>query len=154
MNDEKAERIVSSLLSVKYVLHLIRGRSRKTGKRSRISEPDYWIMSILQDGSLPISEIGRRLQKSKQNMTVLIDKLIEEGKVRRFADKKDRRIVRIELTAKGKNFLSQSRSILKTNIKRNVTALNKSDVDTLCISIENLSRIAKKIVVGENSGKN
>lgn len=146
MDDAKTGKIADSLISMIYVSQVLRNRSEKLGIKRPTADPHYWIMAVLQEESLPISEIGRRLQKSKQNMTALVDKLIEEGKVERKPDAKDRRVVRIRLTAKGSRFMKESRNLIKENVKRNLAHLSEDDLRVFCTSLENLSKVAPKII--------
>lgn len=43
---------------------------------------------LYEEESLPISEIGKKLEISKPQMTVIIDKLIKQDLVERIPDKK------------------------------------------------------------------
>ena len=60
------------------------------------------IRMLARTGALPISEIGRRLVIPRPQMTHLIDQLIDLDMVIRLPNTKDRRIINIELTGKGK----------------------------------------------------
>ncbi|SQC01138.1 MarR family winged helix-turn-helix transcriptional regulator [Clostridium tetanomorphum] len=62
---------------------------------------------LYEEESLPISEIGKKLEISKPQMTVIIDKLIKQDLVERIPDKKDRRVININLTTKGKNIYTK-----------------------------------------------
>lgn len=51
---------------------------------------------------LPLGELAERLSCVRSNVTQLVDRLEAEGLVRRVADPTDRRLVRAELTAAGR----------------------------------------------------
>lgn len=109
---------------------------------------------MLVDGPVSISEIGRRLSKTKQNMTFLIDSLLAVGLVQRLGDEHDRRVVRIAITPKGRAFLKDVRKKIKENVKKNVSHLSGSELGALCKSLENLARLIPKIIEGDKHGKN
>jgi len=70
---------------------------------SGMQAAQYRVLGVLMKaGSLPVSEIGRRLYISKPYMTALIDTLIEEGFVKRQPDLTDRRVINITITEQGK----------------------------------------------------
>lgn len=106
----------------------------------------FQVLGILKKyGTLPTSEIGKRLCISKPNMTALIDKLIEEGKVERVQNKCDRRIVDIAITKQGRAFLVKQKNIAKGLMKKNLTQLNDKDLDALYKSLESIKLVLSKI---------
>ena len=76
------------------------------------------IMYLLnQDGPQKMSELAQAIHLSNGAVTAAADQLIEHRYIRRIHDKNDRRIVRLDLTVKGKETLDQlekeGRDILK-----------------------------------------
>jgi len=65
-----------------------------------------------------VSAIGKQLIIAKQNMTTLIDRLMNDGLVERRYDTKDRRIINILITEKGIQFLKESMLDLKKIVKK------------------------------------
>jgi MarR family 2-MHQ and catechol resistance regulon transcriptional repressor len=123
---------------------LMKGGNPHVGKKPAIQQ--YPVLGmLLRDEELPMSEIGRHLYISKPNMTTLIDKLIEEGKVGRRPDKNDRRIINIAITKKGRDFMKAHKRLVKENIKRNLSCLSDKDLAILCASLETIKDILSKI---------
>lgn len=59
----------------------------------------YYCIRILSDRpNMTMSEIARWMHISKQQMTKLVDKMMEHGFVERVSDPGDRRIIRLQLT--------------------------------------------------------
>ncbi len=117
-------------------------RSLKYGK----SDGYYQILGILSNSDpLPISEVGRQLHISKPNMTPLIDKLVEDSWVKRSRSDKDRRIINIEITEKGKRFLFDAREIVEENIRDNLSNLDENELNTLYESLENIKKLVLKM---------
>ena len=81
------------------------------------------IFMLSNSAIMPTSEIGRRLGISKPNVTPLLDKLVEKGYVDRVPDARDRRIVNIVVTEKGKRFNAARNAHCRKVIKRNLAAL-------------------------------
>jgi DNA-binding MarR family transcriptional regulator len=106
----------------------------------------YQILRILErSGPLPVSAIGKRLFLAKQNMTTLIDKLMNDGLVERRSDTKDRRSINIFITEKGIQFLKESVGSLKKIVKGNLSELNEEDIESLCACFRTLRTIAHKL---------
>jgi DNA-binding MarR family transcriptional regulator len=106
----------------------------------------YAVLGILKNrGPLPMSEIGSILGVSKPNMTVIIDKIIEEKDVKRGYDDKDRRIIRIEITKKGKDALADAKELMKSELKKRLSILDDKELDELSSSLKNIKDILSKL---------
>lgn len=64
------------------------------------------------DGDKPMSYYGTKLMISKPNLTVLADKLIEEGYIERVLSPADRRVVLLRMTAQGLAFFETQKQRL------------------------------------------
>jgi DNA-binding MarR family transcriptional regulator len=113
---------------------------------SGIQAAQYRVLGVLMKaGTLPVSEIGRRLYISKSYMTGLIDTLIEGGFVQRQPDLTDRRVINITITEKGKKHLRQSVTLYKNDLKDLLSSLDDTDLNELCSSLDSLKSILAKI---------
>ena len=75
--------------------------------RGHISQPQFWALEFLsRKGSCLMSEIATFLNVSRPAATGLIDRLITQKLVSREAGQKDRRHIRVEITARGKKIVS------------------------------------------------
>lgn len=71
--------------------------------RGGINLPQYNAMSLLMtQGDMKMGEMAKQMGVTMGAATNLADKLVECGTVSRARDAKDRRVVRLALTAKGK----------------------------------------------------
>jgi len=145
MKEEKAERIGNSLVSLIQIYHVLRNRSGGPGVKPPPMDPAYYILCFLCHENITMSELGRRLQRSKPNMTAIIGKMAGEGMVRRIPDGKDRRIVKIAITAAGRRYLESKKKVIKESIKKNIAKLEGRDLETLCESLENVNAIVLKL---------
>lgn len=152
MNDKEFEKMVDNILIYYPLFHrkikisISEKKSLKYGRADRY----YQILGILvRLGPLPISEIGKQLYISKPNMTPLIDKLVDDGWVRRSRSEEDRRIVNVEITEEGKKFMLEARRFVEKNIKENLSNLDDNELKILSESLENIKKLVLK-----NSSKN
>ncbi|OPX88487.1 MAG: HTH-type transcriptional regulator MhqR [Pelotomaculum sp. PtaB.Bin104] len=71
--------------------------------RSRLGPLQFYALSVLyREGSLSMSELAGEMQVSKQQLTPLVDRLIENGLLVRKADENDRRKVLLAVTGPGR----------------------------------------------------
>jgi DNA-binding MarR family transcriptional regulator len=72
---------------------------------------------LLRSGSLSVSDIGRRLNVSKPNMTPLIERLVKEKMVVRNPEPTDRRVIKIAITKEGKELMESGRKRLQGELE-------------------------------------
>jgi len=139
IQDKAAEYLLN--LMPFYHKHIVR-----TGYGIGIQAAQYRVLGvIMKAGTLPMSEIGRRLYISKPYMTALIDTLIDDGLVERRPDLADRRVINISITEQGKKHLKQSITLYKNDLKDLLSTLDEHDLEELCSSLESLKAILGKI---------
>lgn len=115
-------------------------------KQTRMPPSNYRVLGILKKrGTIPISEIGKKIYISRSNMTSLIDKLVEEGLAERLPDKTDRRVINITITPKGTELVGDWRKHQNEEIRRKLAVLSEEDLETLYQSLENIKMILYKI---------
>ncbi|MBI2832379.1 MAG: MarR family transcriptional regulator [Chloroflexi bacterium] len=146
MDDKVLDSIVDNLLFVHTLTHrkLFKVDFETLGKD--ISRPHLAIMKLLQDsGSLPVSEIGKRLSISKPQMTHLVDRLIRARLVKRFPDVKDRRVIHIGLTGAGEKVLEQFRVLVKENLRNKLSLLDDKEVEELSASLQTFKNLGSRL---------
>lgn len=87
---------------------LLESRCRRKG----LSGPAFGILNLLDTqpgGWLSMRQLSERILVSQANMTGLVDTLERQGHVRRVRHSKDRRILKIEITAAGRRKLESFR---------------------------------------------
>ena len=89
----------------------------------------FALLSIEKTGT-PSTQLGPRMGMEARSLTRLLKKMEENNWIEKRADKKDKRIVRIFLTEKGKKKRKIARTaVLKFNNKIN-NNISASDLDT------------------------
>lgn len=144
MKNERLDRAADDLLTLMpfYHKHIMKTGYGITG----LQAAQYRVLGVLMKaGTLPVSEIGRRLYISKPYMTALIDTLIRGGFVQRQPDLTDRRVINITITEQGKKYLKQSVILYKKDLQELLSFLDDADLEELCTSLESLKAILAKI---------
>jgi MarR family transcriptional regulator, organic hydroperoxide resistance regulator len=100
-------------------------KSRGFGKLSP-SHGD--ILALLGDGgSLPMKEIASLINRKKNTVTVLVEKLIQLGYVRKIPSSNDSRVMLVSLTRKGKQLMPDFKEISRQLMETTYTGLSDRD---------------------------
>ncbi|HWZ58716.1 MAG TPA: MarR family transcriptional regulator [Gemmatimonadaceae bacterium] len=107
-----------------------------------LSSPKFAVLTILVDANdaLTLSELAAKSSCVRSNMTQLIDRLEADGLVRRIDDPHDRRSVRAELTARGRERQAAGAQRMEV-VQKELADLLPADVDlaALCRTFGALS---------------
>ncbi len=106
------------------------------------------LLMLTHSGMMQPSEIGIRMGISKPNVTSLIDKLIVQGYVQRRHDEKDRRVIHIVVTARGRKFMANRLQLVRNGIKKNLSGLSHDELDSLYLAMDTFKRIISKMDQG------
>ena len=87
-----------------------------------------------------MKDLADELGISSPAMTAVVDKLVKNDDLNRIADKSDRRITRISLTAQGKKTLEKNRSTVFEAFNKRASVLNdieKAELSRLLTKLQN-----------------
>jgi len=91
-----------------------------------------------------MSELARGMSQSFSATTGIVDRLIRDGLARRERDKKDRRVVRVFITSKGKYTVGQFKRYRKEHLISILESLKEKDRKTLIQAMGILSQAIKR----------
>lgn len=100
------------------------------------------LMSLYRNNNQPISmkEISRKIRRTQPTVTVLIDKLIDYGYVKKDKNQQDGRTTDISLTPQGENFKSIFLDIAARMNEKMFQGFSEEDID---LTEKLLSKIEK-----------
>ena len=130
---------------------MLRGFARRESNylsRGKITLPQLGVLEYLSSRrESPMNELARHLGVTRPAATGLVDRLIVQGLVSRQGDRADRRVVRINLTPKGRrvldNIWNQKRRMLQEVFGRLSPADRSQYLATLERVVEILSEGGK-----------
>lgn len=112
----------------------------------KVSPMQFNAMIVISNyKSATMKTIAEELNISKQQTTLIIDKLIDIGYVKRENDKYDRRIIRITLTDTGIHFMDNERKVLSELLKEKIECLDDSDLYSLNIALGHILKTINKL---------
>ena len=146
MKEKQADEISESALLLFPLLKRLFNGDPGAPALASLRNQTYHILRILERrGPLPVSAIGKQLFIAKQNMTTLIDRLMNDGLVERKNDAADRRIINILITKKGVGFSKEIMLGLKKIVRENLSKLNDKDIKSLHSAFRVMRTIVHKL---------
>jgi DNA-binding MarR family transcriptional regulator len=124
--DQFAERVAGKLGLIFKALSL--GLKKKLCQM-KIGPPHMKVLFLLcsMEKEPTISRISKTLSISLAMMTRIIDRLEEKKLVQRISDPKDRRVIRIHITKKGRKLAHELKELRKKEIVRLMSSFNRKD---------------------------
>ena len=73
----------------------------------------FTIMTLSEQSPVRLSQLSKKLQISAPTVTGIVDRLEKSGFVKRIPDMEDRRVINVDLTAKGHQIAKKLKMTLK-----------------------------------------
>lgn len=148
MTTLKIDQIADDLISIHPLL--FKSISKPLRNQTSITPGGMFILGTLKrNGTQSMSDISKCLSMPKPHVTVIVDKLIDEGYVLRQSDPKDRRIVNILLTEKGLTDFERIKLEISENLKLKLTALSQEQLEILSVASKQIKEILISILLNE-----
>ncbi len=137
-DDLKASTLVSIISTAEVVLEY----TRLELKRSQSGRTRFGVLNALitHKGSLTLTEISKRVFRSKYSTTRVIDKLVKEGLVTRRTVKNDQRAKNITITKKGIALIEETMPNRQKLTDEVVSCLTKNQMVTLMTLLKKLKK--------------
>jgi DNA-binding MarR family transcriptional regulator len=142
LDDKRLDRVAENYVKVLPLLKLKLLRPTEGIIPENLSAAQFWALVIADTfGDMPVGEIAKDMCVSKNNMTVIIDKLVEEELVSRVTGIEDRRIIKIAVTQKGHELVRRQAGIIQESIRIRLAGLTDSSVQCLGNALESIYSI-------------
>lgn len=115
---------------------------------SPFSPPIAVLVVVKRRGPLSMSAIAQELSYSKQNLTKIVDRLVREGLVDRSPDTSDRRVLNIEMTEKGRQFMADRRERMRARLVEDLSHLSDEELEELMDTFERVRGALPKLLPG------
>ena len=147
MNNKDIDEVFIGLLLKFPILtkKLLRISSVITSNKE-ITRPHVSLMRFLKiEGLCKMSDLAKILYVSKPTVTILVEKLVEFKMVERKLDEKDRRVIYIELTDIGCDFLQERTETMKASFCKSIQKFNTDDLTLLKETLNNMEKLVEKM---------
>ncbi|HYR93292.1 MAG TPA: MarR family transcriptional regulator [Methylomirabilota bacterium] len=123
-------------------IHLLR-RVRRTDTLTGIPAAQLSALSVLMGGPRTLGEMATAEQVRPPTMSTLVRDMELAGLVRRSGDADDARVVRLEMTAKGRRVLAKGREMRIADIERRIRRLRPDEAGTVAQAVTIVERMLK-----------
>ncbi|MFA9398475.1 MAG: MarR family winged helix-turn-helix transcriptional regulator [Clostridiaceae bacterium] len=132
---------ISSLL-IKLIPLVRNNVLRKVNHKNNIPSGYFKILfSINNNGKMTISELSKKLNITKSNISPIIKYFEQKGLISRVYDQTDRRYINIELTETGVDFVNQYMYEINLYIENILSSCEKDTSEVLLNSLLNIHKI-------------
>lgn len=90
------------------------------------------------------TDVARWLERSTNSMSIIIERMVKAGLIKRVRDRSDRRVVRLTITSEGENALKPATLAGLEFIQRVLSPLSREDRHTLVTLLETIKGEALK----------
>jgi MarR family transcriptional regulator, 2-MHQ and catechol-resistance regulon repressor len=108
-------------------------------KQNNITEQQMTVLKILARNPMQMNELGRELLVSSPTITSLIDRMEKKGIVKR-EDCKDRRKIKIQLTAEGKKLYQKAMEQYRELLQKSFNVLAPEEASELLRLLKKLKK--------------
>ena len=132
MREEKP--IISNIIdNLRRVFQILNEQSKKVEKETGLTGPQLWAIKTINENSpVKVSDLANRLYLHPTTVIGIIDRLEKQDLVKRRRSKSDRRVVWIELTAKGDKLVKSAPEVaqgLLVSGLEDISANNLTEID-------------------------
>ncbi|PWY53969.1 MarR family transcriptional regulator [Legionella qingyii] len=143
---QSEQRSKSIILALRKIMQQMDYHSRRLNKCYGLTVPQIvCLYEIYENGKMTISALSKRIYLSMSTIVGVIDRLEEKQFVSRTRDIQDRRIIYIDITEKGNEFVSAAPYLLHNRLNDNLQVLTVDEQIALANSINLLVDLLRDI---------
>lgn len=106
---DKVKLVQEILNSLRRLFQVVNEQSKKVEHKTGLTGPQLWAIKIIaQEEPVMVSDIAEHMYLHPATVVGILDRLEKQGLVLRVRSVHDRRVVRVELSERGKNLVQKS----------------------------------------------
>lgn len=118
-----------------------------------VSLPQLHILMTLQNGGrMTLSELAHALGISAPSASAIVDRMEEHGMVSRIRNDLDRRVVHVDITAKGQAVATEMMGLKQDRMQNVLDAMTDSELHTVSVGITALCSVLDRLAASELAG--
>jgi len=132
----------TALVALRRILRVTELNSRKLARQSELTASQLLLLKhVAQHGQALPSAIAKAIELKQATITVLINKLEEDGLVTRNRDTEDRRRVWVRLTNAGREVLDRSPDLLQSRFEHGFEQLEEWEQSMIITTLERIASL-------------
>lgn len=146
MNENEIKNVTQNMFSFLRIIKSKLFRPLETAIKCNVSPLQFHILGMLNEKtSMTMTELANDMLISKQQLTPMIDKLIDGNFVVRENDKDDRRIIKISLTDEGRELLQAQTNEVLDILRKKFESVNSEELKKLDAAFKQIYDIMVKL---------
>ena len=134
--------IAEVMQSLRRIFKAIQDYYYEVSSKFGITGPQLWALkTISKNESLSLGELSKRMYLHPSTITGLIDRLEKNAYVQRERDQKDRRVIYVQLTPKGKKIVKRAPNPIQGKMVYGLGKLRKEELNSIYDSVKKLVEI-------------
>lgn len=140
--EQIAEKVLVGVLSIRQYM----SRPAEYEVRSVLNPGYFFLLSALEEsGGMSMSEVAQMMLISKQQATQVTGRLVDSGYIKRKTDAKDRRIINVMVTQKGRTTLTECMQVITQMTMEKLNMLSDEDTEKLDNALDVLLSTMEKV---------
>ena len=136
------KRSNTALVALRRILRVTELNSRNLARQSELTASQLLLLKhVAQHGQALPSTIAKAIELKQATITVLINKLEEDGLVTRNRDTEDRRRVWVRLTDAGRSVLDRSPDLLQSRFEHGFDQLEEWEQSMIIATLERIASL-------------
>lgn len=133
------------LQSLRRIIRAVSLYSHQLAATYKITSPQLvCLLNIVNEGSINLSTLSKRVFLSASTVVGILDRLEEKGLIIRQRDHRDRRLINVQATPKGKELVAQVPSPLPTALANALKQLPELEQATIALSLERVANVMEE----------
>jgi DNA-binding MarR family transcriptional regulator len=130
------------LIALRRIMRAIDLHSKRLERRAGLTVPQILLLQALDEaGSLPVSELARRVSLSQATVTSILDRLERKGLLARSRGAQDRRMVLVALTPDGRERMQHLPGLLQEDFVSRFDRLETWEQSMLTAAVQRIASI-------------
>ena len=128
--------------ALRQIFRAIQDYSQEVSKEFGITGPQLWALkTISADGSLSLGELTQKMYLHPSTVSGVVDRLEKKGYVVRDRGQKDRRVVNVALTPKGKRLAKKAPNPIQGKMVYGLRRLEARKLNSIYLAVQKLVEI-------------
>lgn len=138
----KSTMVAGIIDDIRRIFHVVTEQSRKIEHETGLTGSQLWVIKILDATSpIKVTDLARRMYLHPATMVGLLDRLEAKGMVQRTRSDRDRRVVHIVITDRGRELVRNSPEISQGLLVNGLEPLSEKKVRIVSEGLEQIVRI-------------
>ena len=123
--------------NLRRVFQVVHGYSRRAERVAGLTGPQLWAMKVLAESApIRVSDLAWRMYLQPPTVVGILDRLEQQGQVRRVRSTLDHRVVEVSLTEKGKETVSKVPQVAQGLLLTGLRNLEEKQLETIVQGLE------------------